>query len=532
MARPPRSRSLAVCLVGAASVLTAAGAAAADHSPDAVQPIAAVSETPAVFDDEPGGFADADDPAIWVAPRDRSRSLVLGTLKNGGLAAYDLRGRLVQHVAAPAAPAEGLESSRFNNVDLALDVHLGGTRTDLAVVSDRGRDRLRFYALTPDASRGGEVLRDVTDTSAPRLFAPDEASVEDQNTGYGLTVRPDPAGGLPYVVVSQRNRTTVGLFRVVVTPRGGVSYAPVDRVVLPSTFTLAEGGTWSPCGEPGEGPQVEGMVVDVDEDVLYAAQEDVGVWRIPLGRHGLGRPTLVERVREFGAPASYDPETEECTVTGTSPSGGHRLRADAEGLAIAYGPGAGGRSSPPARATAPLPPSGSTGAGSRSAPSRSATRGRPTASSTATAPRSSPHRSVAPSRAACWSCTTATPPRTRRGRTANRGRARTSSSSTGALSAGADRGTATATDASAAYGDPVRGARGRPGGLRLSRGSRAVSTTQLRTESLDTSDSVSARHCHATTNPALGTAPRSEPFRRAVEPTRATTGGPPALCGV
>ncbi|MGH1562763.1 phytase [Mumia sp. DW29H23] len=351
-ARPRRATAaLATAAVLGAVCSAAAFPASASPAPTVGAPraVVATAETPTAFDDDAGGNADADDPAIWVAPKDRSRSLVLGTLKNGGLDAYDLRGRLVQHVAAPAAPAEGLESSRFNNVDIAAGVRLRGATTDVAVVTDRGRDRLRFYAIDGSAdrprtsgARGANadrrpVLRDITDPSAPRLFAPDEAAVEEQATGYGLAVRPDPAGGLPYVVVSQRHRTTLGLFRLVVTAEGTVSYAPVDDLALPSTFRRDEGGTWTPCGEPGEDPQVEGMVVDVRNDVLYAAQEDVGIWRIPLGRKALGTPTLVERVREFGAPATYDPETEECTVTGSSPSSGHHLTADAEGLTIAYG---------------------------------------------------------------------------------------------------------------------------------------------------------------------------------------------------
>jgi myo-inositol-hexaphosphate 3-phosphohydrolase len=38
--------------------------------------------------------ADADDPAIWVHPGDRAQSIVVGTLKSGGLAVFDLGGRL------------------------------------------------------------------------------------------------------------------------------------------------------------------------------------------------------------------------------------------------------------------------------------------------------------------------------------------------------------------------------------------------------------------------------------------------------
>ncbi|WP_206051008.1 phytase [Nocardioides speluncae] len=75
------------------------------------------------------------------------------------------------------------------------------------------------------------------------------------------------------------------------------------------------------------------MVVDPQHDVLYAAQEDVGVWRIPLQREAFGRPVLIDRVREFGRDATYDPETEECTVSAIPhPDSGTHLSADAEGL--------------------------------------------------------------------------------------------------------------------------------------------------------------------------------------------------------
>jgi 3-phytase len=111
------------------------------------------------------------------------------------------------------------------------------------------------------------------------------------------------------------------------------SYRPVAFLDLPSSF-----GGWTPCAEPGEGPQVEGMVVDRTNGVLYAAQEDVGVWRIPLSRKGFGQPILVDRVTAFGQPAVYDEENEECVPTGPpSPEAGTRLTADAEGLTIAYG---------------------------------------------------------------------------------------------------------------------------------------------------------------------------------------------------
>ncbi|GHH83717.1 hypothetical protein GCM10017771_11010 [Streptomyces capitiformicae] len=40
---------------------------------------------------------------------------------------------------------------------------------------------------------------------------------------------------------------------------------------------LPNGTSWTPCADPGDLPQVEGMVVDPVNKVLYAGQEDVGI---------------------------------------------------------------------------------------------------------------------------------------------------------------------------------------------------------------------------------------------------------------
>jgi 3-phytase len=91
----------------------------------------ATVETPPAFDDDAGGNADSDDPAIWVHPWLPRASLVVATQKNAGLSVYALDGRALQHIPAPG---------RFNNVDLVHDFRLAGRRVDLAVVTDRGHD--------------------------------------------------------------------------------------------------------------------------------------------------------------------------------------------------------------------------------------------------------------------------------------------------------------------------------------------------------------------------------------------------------
>ncbi|WUC32266.1 phytase [Streptomyces clavifer] len=292
--------------------------------------VGATAETKALYDDEAGGNANADDPAIWRNDVDPGRSLVLATAKEGGLRVYGLDAALVQSVPAPPAASEDDAPGRFNNVDLVTGLRTPAGRTDVAVVSDRGNDRLRVYRIDP--SRPGRPLKDVTDPAAAPVFSKDQAEINDQRTAYGLAAWQDRRTGRSYALVSRRNTTDLALLELRPTAAGTVGYEKVRTISLPSSFRLPNGGSWTPCGEPGELPQVEGMVVDPATGTLYAGQEDVGIWRVPAGLDG--RPVLVDKVREYGVPGTYDPETEECTP-GTDPGfGGKRLTADVEGLTL------------------------------------------------------------------------------------------------------------------------------------------------------------------------------------------------------
>ncbi|MFJ8133098.1 phytase [Streptomyces hydrogenans] len=325
------SASALTALAAALTVVTAVPAA-----PHPV-PVTARAETPVVYDDEAGGNANADDPAVWVDPTRPGRSLVIGTLKEGGLDVYGLDGRRLQHLAAPPAPGADAAPGRFNNVDVVYGFELNGRRTDLAVVSDRGRDRIRAYAIDPAAVAAGRApLRDVTAADVAPVFAANEAEVDEQTTSYGLAAYRD--GDDAYVVVSQRERSRLRLLEL--EDRGGrVGYRTESTLDLPTSFALPGGTSWRPCADPGELPQVEGMAVDQEEHVLYAAQEAVGLWRVELDDEEFERPELLDRVREYGTPWTYDEVEEECVLdTAHDPGlGGEHLSADAEGVAVYHG---------------------------------------------------------------------------------------------------------------------------------------------------------------------------------------------------
>ena len=338
------SRRLAIAASAAiALALAAPVAASARPAVDPSTPVVVTTdiETPVLYDDDEGGNASGDDPAIWVHPADSAESIVITTAKEGGLRVYDLAADELQSLAAEPAPRADGADGRYNNVDIAYGLDLGDGPVDIAVVSDRYNDQLRFFAIDPAGASATQPLHEVTAPELPFLFSADRAEVDEEHTAYGLAVW-QPKGGDAVAVVTQEGATTVATVRLVAGD-GVVGYADAATIDFPATFPLPDGTTWIPCEEPGVLPQLEGVSVDQRTGVLYAAQEDVGLWRLqlPIGR---GEPKLVDRVRDFGVHDAYDPETEECAPIDPADAGfgGTVLEADAEGVDVYHGPGATG----------------------------------------------------------------------------------------------------------------------------------------------------------------------------------------------
>jgi 3-phytase len=367
-------------------------------------PLVPAVSTPVLpsYDDAPRSV-DADDPAIWVHPERPARGLVIAALKDAGLAVYDLSGALVQTIVPPARPPLGPDDppapgprpdlgtaacpesesgetyGRFNNVDVQYGVRLrdrsGKLRSyDVAVVTDRGCDRLRIYGIDPERSDG--PLFDLTDPAAPRVFPKrfvnpwslaesaaahlEDNPLDDQSTAYGLALYTHRKGA-PVVFVTQRSRANVAQLELVDTGRGTLSYRRVRELRFSPDFTLGRGASrysWTPCREDAaDDPQFEGLVVDQQNGILYAAQEVVGIWKLPIAAL-VGRvvdvppSALVEPVRTFGQPYWAIPDDGEYACEQEPPSAdvlgalvqpgsdafaGAHLTPDAEGLAIYYG---------------------------------------------------------------------------------------------------------------------------------------------------------------------------------------------------
>jgi len=153
---PPAVLSLTVLALTAALTL-AGGVATTDN------------ETPVLYDDDEGGNASGDDPTIWAHPDNSARSIVIVSAKEGGLRVYDLISREIQFIAAEPAPrADGVDG-RYNNVDIAYGLKVGSETADVAVVSDRYNDQLRFFAIDAAGADAPTPLHEVT---APESGSP------------------------------------------------------------------------------------------------------------------------------------------------------------------------------------------------------------------------------------------------------------------------------------------------------------------------------------------------------------------------
>ena len=186
---------------------------------------------------------DSDDPAIWIHPTDRAKSLVLGTDKNvdGSLYAFNLDGKIVKRI-------KGLK--RPNNVDVEYGVSLGNERVDIAVVTERLGDTVRIYKLPGlEAIDGGPIP----------VF---EGQAQKGPMGVGIYKRPGDEA--VFVILSRKTG-----------PSG--SYLWQYRVESPAPGQLAlekvrEFGNFS----GGEG-EIEALAVDDDLGYVYYSDEGAGV---------------------------------------------------------------------------------------------------------------------------------------------------------------------------------------------------------------------------------------------------------------
>ncbi|MCC6742541.1 MAG: phytase [Acidobacteria bacterium] len=190
--------------------------------------ITAVVETVPV----PVGGDAADDPAIWVNPKDSSKSLVLGTNKQLGLHVYDLAGSELQMI----------RDGKLNNVDLRDGFKLGTRTVALVTAGNRSTNSISVYALDPATLRVENVAARLI-TTAP---------------AYGSCMYRSAKTGKFYYILANKVGT-VEQWELFDNGAGKVDGK------LVRTFKLDS--------------QIEGCVADDELGHLYIGEEAVGIWK-------------------------------------------------------------------------------------------------------------------------------------------------------------------------------------------------------------------------------------------------------------
>jgi 3-phytase len=208
--------------------------------------ITATAET----DPIPGetGVDAADDPAIWYNLSDPANSLILGTNKKGGIAVYNLNGRMVRY----------FEIGLPNNLDIRNSIKQGDKNIDIVAFSDRADSTIKLYSILP----GGE-LSSLSDSHIKPGFIGEI---------YGFCLyRPVSSGNLYAVANSKEGEIEQWMLDFT---GGQLKTTLTNKYKIPS--------------------QTEGMVADDHTGILYVGEEDGGIWSIDLNKEGDTRPALIE----------------------------------------------------------------------------------------------------------------------------------------------------------------------------------------------------------------------------------------------
>jgi 3-phytase len=174
----------------------------------------------------------ADDVAVWVNPRRRAGSTIIGTDKDGGIAVYALSGRLIQYRPA----------GQMNNVDLRGGFPVGAGRVTLVAASNRSNDSIAIYRVAPRTRR-------LVDIRARMV-------------GVGMNI---------YGLCMYRNPRTARYYVFVTSESGEVQqwrlFRRGNRVDARKVRSFQVGSV------------SEGCVADDLHRRLYVAEESTGIWR-------------------------------------------------------------------------------------------------------------------------------------------------------------------------------------------------------------------------------------------------------------
>ena len=230
---------------------------AGEHIAQTVVAVSETSPTPRKKNDD-----SADDPAIWINRENPEASVIIGTDKKGGLATYNLDGKLLNYY----------EVGKMNNCDLRYDFVLGADTIDILAASNRSTHSLSLYKI----SEGG-----VLDSIHSRTI-----KSEMTDDVYGLCMYKSPVTG-KYFVFMNSKAGEVEQWELVADGQ------LVDAKLVRS-FSVET--------------QTEGMVADDSCAVVYLGEEVAGIHKFEAEPNGSTQGTFLAMSSAENPDIHYDIE--------------------------------------------------------------------------------------------------------------------------------------------------------------------------------------------------------------------------------
>jgi len=230
---------------------------------------------------------DSDDPAIWIHPSDPMQSLILGTDKgdkNGGIYAFDLRGKLQKKVIGLPRP---------NNIDVEYGFPFKGGSIDIAVFTERNGDDIRVMRLPSlEFIDGGGIPVFVGDSIRSPM---------------GIGLYKSPVSGKTYAIVGRKSG-----------PDGSYLW----QYQLQDSAGVVDAHPVRKFGQFKGGKEIESILVDDAMGYVYYSDEGSGV------RKYFAEPDSADIELSFFADTGFTEDHEGISVYPTGATTGYLLVSD------------------------------------------------------------------------------------------------------------------------------------------------------------------------------------------------------------
>ncbi|NPE28319.1 phytase [Methanococcoides sp. SA1] len=175
----------------------------------------------------------ADDPAIWINPSDKSKSVIYGTNKidNGGIYAYDLQGNKLAYY----------EVGAINNIDVRYGLSNGNEIIDILGGSNRTDSTLTFLSIDENGS-----CKPIGKLKSTLLEV------------YGFCLHHDQKNEVYYAFVVGKDGT-LEQWKI-----GLTEDLKITGKIVRKTFV---------------GSKSEGLVADDELNVVYVGEEEKAIWK-------------------------------------------------------------------------------------------------------------------------------------------------------------------------------------------------------------------------------------------------------------